>query len=133
MWTRMYCFWIQFYVKFWFLKKLKQIISGADYMKKTSLLSWRVCVPSQTAAWYYMQGMNNCKRTESFCLSILNIAQMIGALKFLHVYCCQVYFISVRFLNKLMPRKTVYLLWQPGLPGLAFSRGGLGHLRRWLG
>ena len=53
---------------------------------------------------------------------------MIGPLKFLHVYCCQVYFISVRFLNNCMPRKTVYLLWQAGLPGLAFCGGALARL-----
>ena len=36
-----------------FLKNLKHIILGADYMKKISLLTMVVCAPRQTAAWWY--------------------------------------------------------------------------------
>ena len=78
------------------------------------------------------QGMKNYKSTESFCLSIL-FTQIIGLLKFWHVYCCHGYFFSVIFLNICKPRTTFYLLLGPCQSGLAFYGKGPAHLPSWLG
>ena len=61
------------------------------------------------------QGINNCKSAESFCLDIL-FTQIIGLLKFWHIYCCHVYLFSVRYLNMCKPR------------AIFFSFEGLAHL-----
>ena len=50
----------------------------------------------------------------------LLFTQMIGPLKFWHVYCCHVYFISARFINICKPRTTVYPFWQTGPPEFSF-------------
>ena len=76
------------------------------------------------------QRTKNCKSAESFCLSILT-TQVIGSLKFWHIYCCHVYFFSARFLNMCKARTTFYLLWRDGPPGLGFYGSGPACLRSW--
>ena len=78
------------------------------------------------------QGINNCKSAESFCLDIL-FTQIIGLLKFWHIYCCHVYLFSVRYLNMCKPRAIFFLLWGTGPPALAFYGSGPACLSSWLG
>ena len=78
------------------------------------------------------QGMKNCKSTESFCCSILAIYTNDWS-TFWYVYCFYVHFFSGKFLNVCKPRTTLYPLWQPDPPGLAFYGSGLACLPSWLG
>ena len=61
------------------------------------------------------QEMKNWRSTESFCLSILTIYKNDWS-TFWHVYCCHVYFFSVRFLNRWKLSATFYLRQMTGWP-----------------
>ena len=78
------------------------------------------------------QGMKNCKGTESSSRSILAIYRNDWS-TFWYVYCFYVYFFSGKFRNVRKPRTTLYPLWQPDPPGLAFYGSGLACLPSWLG
>ena len=78
------------------------------------------------------QGMKNCKNPGSFYLRILFI-KMTGPNKFWHVYCCNVYLFSVRFLNMCKPKTILYLLWQASPPEFRFYGSRPAGLLSWLG
>ena len=63
------------------------------------------------------QGISNCKSRESFCRSIL-VIYTIDLSIFWYVYCCYIYFLSVKFLNVSMPRTLLYPPWQPAHFGI---------------
>ena len=63
------------------------------------------------------QGISNCKSTESFCRSML-VVYTIDLSIFWYVYCCYVYFLSVKFLNVSIPRTLLYPPWQPAHFGI---------------
>ena len=76
--------------------------------------------------------MKNCNCSGSFCRSILAIYTNNWS-TFWYVYCCYVYFFSGKLLNACKTITTLYPLWQPSPPGLAFYGIGPACLPIWLG